>query len=82
MTHRQNLLNGHDDANAGVAISIFSGAGGLDLGVEQAGYQVRAAVERYEDATLTMEKNFPHLAAAVIRSDILDVPTARANAAA
>lgn len=28
----------------GVAISIFSGAGGLDLGVERAGYEVRAAV--------------------------------------
>jgi DNA (cytosine-5)-methyltransferase 1 len=64
------------DTSAGVAISLFSGAGGLDLGVEQAGYQVRAAVERNPDATLTMEKNFPHLAAAVIRSDILDVPTA------
>lgn len=63
------------DTSAGVAISLFSGAGGLDLGVEQAGYQVRAAVERYPDATLTMEKNFPHLASAVIRSDILDVPT-------
>ena len=63
------------DTGAGVAISLFSGAGGLDLGVELAGYRVRAAVERYPDATLTMEKNFPHLSAAVIRSDILDVPT-------
>lgn len=72
LTH---MMNGRHEGNAGLAISLFSGAGGLDLGVESAGYQVRAAVERYTDATLTMEKNFPHLAAAVIKSDILDVPT-------
>jgi DNA (cytosine-5)-methyltransferase 1 len=69
------MMNQGRDTGAGVAISLFSGAGGLDLGIEQAGYQVRAAVERYPDATATMEKNFPHLAAAVIRADILDVPT-------
>ena len=69
MVHRSSA------GDAGVAISLFSGAGGLDLGVEQAGYQVRAAVERYADATVTMEKNFPHLTAAVIRDDILNVPT-------
>ena len=68
-------MAGRRDSTAGVAVSLFSGAGGLDLGVELAGYQVRAAVERYADATLTMEKNFPHLASAVIRSDILTVPT-------
>jgi len=60
---------------AGVAISLFSGAGGLDLGVEQAGYEVRAAVERDGDAADTMEKNFSALTAPVFRSDILDVPT-------
>ncbi|HZN18818.1 MAG TPA: DNA cytosine methyltransferase [Micromonosporaceae bacterium] len=59
----------------GVAVSLFSGAGGLDLGVEAAGYLVRAAVERDADAADTMEKNFRHLAAPVIRRDILDVPT-------
>lgn len=60
---------------AGVAISLFSGAGGLDLGVEDAGYQVRVAVERDRDAANTMEKNFPGLAGPVIQADILDVPT-------
>jgi DNA (cytosine-5)-methyltransferase 1 len=59
----------------GVAISLFSGAGGLDLGVEAAGFRVAAAVERDRDAALTMEKNFAALESPVIQSDILDVPT-------
>jgi len=59
----------------GIAISLFSGAGGLDLGVERAGFQVAAAVEHDEDAADTMEKNFPDLVSPVIRSDILEVPT-------
>lgn len=67
---------------SGVAISLFSGAGGLDLGAEQAGYAVAAAVERDRDAAATMEKNFTHLQAPVIQADILDVPTADILAAA
>ena len=59
----------------GVAISLFSGAGGLDLGTEAAGYQVRAAVEHDRDAALTMEKNFSSLASPVIQADILQTPT-------
>lgn len=59
----------------GEAISLFSGAGGLDLGAELAGYVVRAAVERDRDPAATMEKNFAHLASPVIRNDILNVPT-------
>ena len=62
-------------ASHGVAISLFSGAGGLDLGVEEAGWEVRAAVERNPDAAATMEKNFTALASPVITKDILDVPT-------
>lgn len=57
------------------AISLFSGAGGLDLGVEQAGFRVAAAVEVDEDAADTMEKNFDGLASPVIREDVLTVPT-------
>lgn len=60
----------------GVAISLFSGAGGLDLGAEAAGFDVRAAVEHDRDAALTMEKNFPKLASPVIQADILETPTA------
>ncbi len=59
----------------GVAISLFAGAGGLDLGAERAGYEVRAAVEWDADAAATMEKNFDHLQSPVIQKDILDTPT-------
>jgi DNA (cytosine-5)-methyltransferase 1 len=55
------------------AISLFSGAGGLDLGVEQAGFQVTAAVEWDADAADTMEKNAPeHFPALreVLRADL------------
>lgn len=62
-------------SSKGIAISLFSGAGGLDLGAERAGYHVRAAVEYDRDAALTMEKNFSGLNAPVIQDDILDVPT-------
>lgn len=41
-----------------VAISLFSGAGGLDLGVEQAGYTVRVAVECEPDACRSLRRNF------------------------
>jgi DNA (cytosine-5)-methyltransferase 1 len=58
-----------------LAVSIFSGLGGLDLGVENAGFRVAAAVEHNEDAALTMEKNFHHLAGPVIRKDIFKTST-------
>jgi DNA (cytosine-5)-methyltransferase 1 len=59
----------------GIAISLFAGAGGLDLGAERAGFQVRAAVEWDRDAAATMEKNFSHLVSPVIQKDILETPT-------
>ena len=61
----------------GPAISLFAGAGGMDLGAEAAGFEVRAAVELNADAAATMEKNFTHLASEVIQEDILQVPTRR-----
>lgn len=63
-------------SSKGTAISLFSGAGGLDHGAEAAGFDVRAAVERNRDAALTMEKNFPRLASPVIQKDILETSTA------
>ncbi len=66
----------------GVAISLFSGAGGLDLGAERAGFHVAAAVEYDHDAADALEKNFPHLESGVIRDDILDVPSEKIRKAA
>lgn len=62
-------------SSRGLAISLFSGAGGLDLGVEKAGFTVGAAVEIDHDAADTMEKNLRALASPVIRKDIFDTPT-------
>ena len=59
----------------GVALSLFSGAGGFDLGVEAAGFRVAAALEIDGDAADTMEKNFGHLYSEVLRTDILRTPT-------
>ncbi|HZT67403.1 MAG TPA: DNA cytosine methyltransferase [Acidimicrobiales bacterium] len=59
----------------GVALSLFSGAGGLDLGVEASGFRTAAAVEINDDAADTLEKNFSGLTSPVIRRSILDVPT-------
>lgn len=73
LSHASGILLGMGEH--GLAISLFSGAGGLDLGVESAGYRVAAALERDADAADTMEKNFPHLVSPVIRDDILTVPT-------
>jgi len=59
----------------GLTLSLFSGAGGLDLGVEAAGFRTAAAVEIDQDAADTMEKNFKGLESPVLRRDIFDVPT-------
>lgn len=64
--------------SAGRAISLFSGAGGLDLGIERAGFRTVAAVEWDEDAADSMEKNapthFPDLQE-VVRGDLYPLAT-------
>jgi DNA (cytosine-5)-methyltransferase 1 len=52
------------------AISLFSGAGGLDIGVERAGFDVRVCVEYERDACLTLRRN---LNSEVIEHDIRDL---------
>ncbi len=51
--------SGQNGEVSGAAISLFSGAGGLDLGVERAGFHTVSAVEWDEDAADSMEKNAP-----------------------
>lgn len=68
-----------DRVTVGAAISLFSGAGGLDLGIEAAGYRTAVAVEWDEDAADTMEKNagsfFPGLNE-ILRADLSPLATA------
>jgi DNA (cytosine-5)-methyltransferase 1 len=68
--------------NNPVAISLFAGAGGLDLGVTRAGCRVAAAVELDGDAATTMEQNLRDLEAPVIRADLREVTTAHLLGAA
>ncbi len=57
------------------AISLFSGAGGLDLGAELAGFATRAAVESSQTARETMlanaERRFSQLRTEAVLDDVL-----------
>ncbi|HIP46114.1 MAG TPA: DNA (cytosine-5-)-methyltransferase [Campylobacterales bacterium] len=54
-------------------ISLFSGAGGLDLGFEKAGFNTIWANEYDKDIWETYEKNFPHTA--LDRRSITKIPS-------
>ena len=67
MTHSTTIQN----TNAQKVISLFSGAGGLDIGFEQAGFHIAACVEVDSSCCDTLRANKPELA--IINKSIVDV---------
>lgn len=54
-------------------ISLFSGAGGLDVGAERAGASVAVCVENDPDAAQTLRLNFPQEHTSVLEEDIRSI---------
>ena len=52
-------------------ISLYSGAGGLDLGFEQAGFKIKLAIEIDKSCCKTLKKNFKNLR--VLNADINNI---------
>jgi DNA (cytosine-5)-methyltransferase 1 len=56
-----------------ISISLFSGAGGLEIGLEQAGFYPVSMVENDPDAVQTIKLNWPHLSESAIPRNIQQV---------
>ncbi|MCC6542783.1 MAG: DNA cytosine methyltransferase [Flavobacteriales bacterium] len=54
------------------AISLFSGAGGMDIGFERAGFRTLAAIEKDPSCCKTLRENLP-VHTRVIEADIRDI---------
>ena len=63
--------------NIYTAIDLFSGAGGLSLGAQNAGFEIVVAVEKDKDFALTFKKNHPN--STVITDDIRNINTQQLN---
>lgn len=69
--------SGRSDGPECSVISLFTGAMGLDLGLERAGFRVRAAVEVNRWAADTIERHRPEDQLALFRERVEDVSTER-----
>ncbi|GAX45637.1 DNA-cytosine methyltransferase [Tolypothrix sp. NIES-4075] len=54
-----------------IAVSLFSGVGGFDLGFNAAGFEIAIAIDNNPIALATYQHNFPH--ATVLCKDIREV---------
>jgi DNA (cytosine-5)-methyltransferase 1 len=58
-------------------VSLFSGAGGLDLGFHDGGYEIAFAVDRMAAAIKTHQRNFPGTTAVTADITVRDASTGR-----
>ena len=65
------LINDIDESNKPKVISLFSGAGGLDIGFENAGFSIAVAVEMDPACCDTLRFNRPDLP--IINKNIIDI---------
>ncbi|MED1850064.1 DNA cytosine methyltransferase [Brevibacillus agri] len=63
-----------------IALSFFSGAGGLDMGIQQAGFDIKLTVEIEETYCETLKRNHPELK--VVQGDIMEYSKERVFAEA
>ena len=54
------LINSLDGDERPTVVSLFSGAGGLDIGLEQAGYETLVCVDNDLDCRITLKHNRPN----------------------
>ena len=61
-------------SNKPTVIDLFSGCGGLSLGFEMAGFEVKLAIDNWEDALVTYRHN--HKGTATLKADLLNLDPA------